>query len=202
MKTHLCTALALCLLLAAQASPRKSRALDFPRDDSMETQPDYTLQQDTIAQQDRQAAEAIRLESESGPRLTERRQGETFLEYRDRLEAARERLKNAPTPVDAEELREKQQEALYEAEYQLRKEEWGGTQSGPIYGQGAGPWGIRDERPLELQRVIALIENQRKEDALKAAAAAKASGNTEATVVEAEATPPEQEREEGSAVTP
>ncbi len=200
MKHRIFTVIAFTLVAActASAAPRKVRALNFPRNDDLASQPDITLQQDAVAQEDREAAEAIRLESEAGPSLIERQRGETYTEYKDRLEAARERLKNAPPAADTEELRKAQMEAIYEAEYQLRKDPFGGNAAANMYGQGAGPWGMRDEPPLELQRVIKLLESQSEETAGGDAQ----TSPKKTTIVLESAIAPEQEREEGSDVTP
>ncbi|MGE9293531.1 MAG: hypothetical protein ACQKBW_07960 [Puniceicoccales bacterium] len=183
--------LALCLLTVCllSASPRRTGAFNFPRDDSQAPRADATLQQDAVAQKDRETAEAIRLESESGPRLTERQNGETFAQYRERLEVARERLKH--NKVSSEELKESQEEALYEAEYQLRKDTFYAADD-PMFGQGAGEWGITSNQPLEVQRVIRLLEAKREAEALAANSTSESSTATLDTPVN------DHQREEGT----
>lgn len=187
MKTKLCLLALFFLALSLNAAPRKVGGLSFPRDESRAPRIDASLQQDALVQEDRESAEAIRQESDSSPSLTERPSGETFTEYQQRLESARERLEN--TPVTDESLRDSQMEAIYEAEYQLRKEAFYDKSAANTFGQGAGPWGIQKEQPLELQRVIRLLESKREQNTTTENVSAVGEAATEAPV-------PEQEREE------
>lgn len=136
-------------VVIASASPRKQRTFDYKADPEFAPVADVSLSQDATSQKLDEEAAIILEESREGPRLTERRYGETFLQYRERLERARENMQ-----IDEsrdEELRESQQEAIYEAQYALRRETFGGSHS--AYGHGAGPVGNVYNPPLELGKL-------------------------------------------------
>ncbi|WOO42535.1 hypothetical protein [Rubellicoccus peritrichatus] len=128
----------------AFASPRKQRV--FNENPKYEPTYDLSLSQDETSQKLSEEAAIIQEESREGPRLTERRQGETFLQYRERLEQARERLEIHEERD--EDLKKSQREAILQAQYELRRETFGGSHS--AYGHGAGPSGGQYQQPLNL----------------------------------------------------
>ena len=135
----------IAMAISTMASPRKHRDFTFKNNPAY----DLSLRQDAEAKKLQQEAIIIQEESREGPRLTERRHGETFLQYRERLEQARQRMEIHGDRDES--LRESQREALLKAQYALRRETFAGSHN--PYGNGAGPTGDRYQHQFELGRL-------------------------------------------------
>lgn len=133
----------------AEGSPRRQRDFSFPQNENLAPEYEIVQQSDGETLRRSEQAAAIRRESRPSPALTRRPEGETYTQYRERIEAARQRLE--ADGLREEDLKAEQREELYRTLYALRRETFAGSHS--PHGHGAGPGGERHQPPLDLVRL-------------------------------------------------
>jgi len=139
--------------LLLEASPRRTRDYQAERQTESDAEVKLAMQQDAVAREEEDLAAIIRESTAEQESLVNRRQGETLTQYRERLEAAVERMQ-----IDderSESLQESQREAVYKAFYTMRRQTFAGSHS--PYGQGAGPVGDRYAAPIDLSDVFTFL---------------------------------------------